>query len=69
MDEYQKQFVDSMNEAADAAKLDCREKIDGVKKRITLREINKFVDANPCIFTPLDSINDGNHDKDMTSRS
>ena len=29
-----------------------------------LREINQFVEANPYIFTPLDSTNDGIHDKD-----
>ena len=28
-----------------------------------LREINQFVEANPYKFTPLDSINDGIHDK------
>ena len=29
-----------------------------------LREINQFVEANQYIFTPLDSANDGIHDKD-----
>ena len=29
-----------------------------------LKEINKFLEANPDIFTPLDSTNDGIHDKD-----
>ena len=29
-----------------------------------LWEINQFVEANPYIFTPLDSTNDGIHDKD-----
>ena len=29
-----------------------------------LWEINQFVEANPHIFTPLDSTNDGIHDKD-----
>ena len=29
-----------------------------------LREINQFVEANPYIFTPLDSTNYGTHDKD-----
>ena len=28
------------------------------------REINQFVEANPYIFTSLDSTNDGTHDKD-----
>ena len=29
-----------------------------------LKEINQFVEANPYIFTPLDSTKDGIHDKD-----
>ena len=29
-----------------------------------LTEINQFVEANPYILTPLNSINDGIHDKD-----
>ena len=29
-----------------------------------LREMDQFVEANPYIFTPLDSTNDGIHDKD-----
>ena len=29
-----------------------------------LRDINQFVEANPYILTPLDSTNDGIHDKD-----
>ena len=29
-----------------------------------LREINQFAEANPYIFPPLDSTNDGTHDKD-----
>ena len=29
-----------------------------------LREINQFVEANPYIFTSLDSTSDGTHDKD-----
>ena len=29
-----------------------------------LWEINQFVEDNPYIFTPLDSTNDGSHDKD-----
>ena len=29
-----------------------------------LREINQFVEANPYIFIPLESTNDGIHDKD-----
>ena len=29
-----------------------------------LREINEFVEANPYIFTPLDSTNDGTNDRD-----
>ena len=32
-----------------------------------LREINRFAEANPYIFTPLDSTNDGIHDKDDNS--
>ena len=29
-----------------------------------LRKVNQFVEANPYIFTPLDSTNDVIHDKD-----
>ena len=29
-----------------------------------LRKINQFVDSSPYIFTPLDSIDNGNHEKD-----
>ena len=29
-----------------------------------LSKINQFEEANPYIFTPLDTNNDGNHDKD-----
>ena len=35
----------------------------------TLKEINQFLEANPYIFTPLDSTNDGIHDKTITACS